>query len=210
MTGLIVAVLVGIPGGNARREQSLTDPTRTRARFRGSTDYSMVITEPHATAGEAARLARAASFADRYAPPGEPGASAAEGGDPNPHGTWVRVTTWGKPFASLWGYSTDGRAGQQTGGDWLGLIAPHARAGSRVFPYWPLWWGFLGNTAAYAAAWWGVITLARAEQRWRRKRRGACAWCGYDRRGGLPGACPECGKGSDADKKQSRRAAEQG
>lgn len=65
-----------------------------------------------------------------------------------------------------------------------------------VLPLVPRWPEFLINTAAWGAALWLVTSGASLFRRARRRRRGLCPACGYDRRG-LPdtAACPECGRG---------------
>jgi hypothetical protein len=59
----------------------------------------------------------------------------------------------------------------------------------------PVWSGFWGNSACFAAVaglgWLLMVPLQRS----RRRRRGLCAGCGYDRHGLDAGArCPECGR----------------
>jgi hypothetical protein len=57
-----------------------------------------------------------------------------------------------------------------------------------------LWPGFALNTLIYAALAWSVWRLPFAVRRYRRRRRGRCVKCGYDRTGLAPAApCPECG-----------------
>lgn len=64
----------------------------------------------------------------------------------------------------------------------------------RVVPLHPIVPGLLANTAVYGAAWWLILFAPGVIRRWRRRRRGACVACGYDRRGiGAAAACPECG-----------------
>lgn len=58
-------------------------------------------------------------------------------------------------------------------------------------PLWPVWDGFLLNTALYAALAAGVVLVPRHTLRgWRRRRR-ACEACGYPVR--VSEVCTECG-----------------
>jgi hypothetical protein len=92
----------------------------------------------------------------------------------DPHNP-TRLTTW------HWGIPIETGPGAET------LAIPLA----------VLWGGFLLNATLYGAILFicAVVTLGRIRRR--RRRRGACAACGYDLRGGtgLPEgrACPECG-----------------
>ncbi len=64
----------------------------------------------------------------------------------------------------------------------------------RTMPLMPMLPGLAANTAVYAGAWWLVVFAPGTIRRHRRRRRGACVRCGYDRRGiGADAACPECG-----------------
>lgn len=58
-------------------------------------------------------------------------------------------------------------------------------------PVSPIWSGLLVDSAAYGAVGWLVVFGPGALRRLSRRRRGACAGCGYDLRGLTP--CPECG-----------------
>jgi len=61
-------------------------------------------------------------------------------------------------------------------------------------PLAPLWPGFALNTIFYAAIAWGLWQVPLAIRRRRRRARGLCTRCGYDRAGLSPDAlCPECG-----------------
>jgi hypothetical protein len=63
----------------------------------------------------------------------------------------------------------------------------------------PLWPGFAVNTLFYAASAWGLWRMSFALHRRSRRRKGRCAWCGYDRAGLAAGAaCPECGEAGTA------------
>jgi len=63
-----------------------------------------------------------------------------------------------------------------------------------ALPLRPIWTGLAINTVFYAALWlipFGGVGIVR---RWRRRRRGQCTGCAYDRKGIAPGQpCPECG-----------------
>lgn len=59
--------------------------------------------------------------------------------------------------------------------------------------------GLLVNTLLYAAVIATVIACVEVVRVAHRRRRGRCAWCGYDRSGlSAATACPECGAGSAA------------
>ena len=63
-----------------------------------------------------------------------------------------------------------------------------------TFPYRPLWAGLLANTLIYGLASYGLGRIPSTAVRIRRRRRGLCSRCGYDRVGLAEGAaCPECG-----------------
>ncbi len=64
-----------------------------------------------------------------------------------------------------------------------------------ALPLMPIWPGFLLNTFFYALLMFAPARAVRALVRVRRRRRGRCAVCGYDRDGLAPRAtCPECGE----------------
>jgi hypothetical protein len=68
----------------------------------------------------------------------------------------------------------------------------------RVVPYRPIWPGFAINTVFYAVILCLLFAAPFAVRRWRRIKRGLCAKCGYDLRGGRKqpsdsSVCPECG-----------------
>lgn len=63
----------------------------------------------------------------------------------------------------------------------------------RELPYLPIWRGFLGDTAFYAAVWGALLSAPRfvlGRMRWRR---GQCPRCAYDLSGLRAPICPECG-----------------
>jgi hypothetical protein len=74
------------------------------------------------------------------------------------------------------------------------MLAIGLSAEPRAMPLMPIFPGVVLNTALYGAAWWAVLFSPGVIRRERRRRRGACLACGYDRRGIAAGAvCPECG-----------------
>jgi hypothetical protein len=65
-------------------------------------------------------------------------------------------------------------------------------------PWRPLWPGFAVDTALYAGLLWVASFVTGAFRGVRRRRRGLCTRCGYDRRGLFATAsCPECGLAFD-------------
>lgn len=76
-----------------------------------------------------------------------------------------------------------------------GQASPNDLTKLRVLPYRPIWWGLLGNTLVYAAAWMLLVFGFTVPRRWLRVRRSQCRKCAYDLRS-LPDSielCPECG-----------------
>lgn len=69
----------------------------------------------------------------------------------------------------------------------LGGVTPKRHA----LPLRPVWPGFLNNTLVYAGACWILLAAPGGVRRWRRKRNGQCAACGYDLKD--LDTCPECG-----------------
>ncbi len=65
---------------------------------------------------------------------------------------------------------------------------------NRTIPIRPLPLGFALNTLLYGALMFSLMLALGVLRRWRRKRKGLCAWCRYDRAGlATATACPECG-----------------
>ncbi len=86
-------------------------------------------------------------------------------------------------------------------GEWAIGIDPTTSPRRVIFPYRPLWPGFIANTLVYFVAWASVLVVLFAGttgmRRVLRARRGQCRRCGYDRSGLASAAvCPECGKGA--------------
>lgn len=76
---------------------------------------------------------------------------------------------------------------------------PHDPLDRFALPLRPLWPGFLINTFFYAILTFALVRGPRVLRRARRRRRGRCERCGYDRAGLDAGAaCPECGAGAPA------------
>lgn len=68
-----------------------------------------------------------------------------------------------------------------------------------ILPFKPLWPGFAVNTLLGALLWWVPIAGLQTFVSFRRRRRGRCSRCGYDRAGIPPQApCPECGTNGPA------------
>jgi hypothetical protein len=63
----------------------------------------------------------------------------------------------------------------------------------RILPLAPVWSGLIGNSAAFAAAWWMLLVGFSRARSLMRTRRGRCPKCAYDLRGDLRAGCPECG-----------------
>lgn len=109
-----------------------------------------------------------------------------------PHLCLRCVTEWdGGWFESL-GFSGAGAIEGQNplasmGGDW---------SDTEVLPVGPVWTGLIANALLFAGSW---ASLAHLPLLWttnlavRRRRKGRCPWCGYDRRKSESERCPECG-----------------
>jgi hypothetical protein len=102
-------------------------------------------------------------------------------------GATIAVSAIGWPFISLKGVQTRTTTGVTNDGIiWLG-----PRFSMFYLPIWP---GLLLNTLIFSAAVFAAHWSSRAIIRRRRRAKGRCAGCGYDRRGLTPDAmCPECG-----------------
>lgn len=62
-----------------------------------------------------------------------------------------------------------------------------------ALPFEPLWPGFALNTVFYAVVVWALWSALLAVRGVIRQRRRRCVRCGYDLRGAVHDACPECG-----------------
>jgi hypothetical protein len=110
------------------------------------------------------------------------------------------VRAYGWPLACVWeAESVDGMNNALTRWPWNGFSYGGVRISSSLpnghfLPLLPVWPGLAVDTVVFAAAWFGAIMLAGRVRRMRRRSRGLCDACGYDRRGIADGAaCPECG-----------------
>ncbi len=111
---------------------------------------------------------------------------------------------YGWPWLAFRGGITDlaGSGREHDFGPELGLVATEEGPGMvmvepRTMPRVPIVPGVVVNTGLYGGAWGIVLWGPGAMRRWRRRRRGACTACGYDRRGiGAGALCPECGMGA--------------
>ena len=94
-----------------------------------------------------------------------------------------------RPFSMRWQHGIN--VSNAIGGPWA-----HLPPYTRPIPLSPLFPGFALNSLFYAALLWiGFMGLSKTRSLHRR-RRGRCAQCGYDLRGGEHERCPECGAGS--------------
>ncbi len=66
-------------------------------------------------------------------------------------------------------------------------------AGSALLPTQPLYRGLILDTLLFSAAWFPLLAVPGVRRRTRRRRRGHCPACGYDRLGEFGTPCPECG-----------------
>jgi len=104
----------------------------------------------------------------------------------------------GLPWRCVRSYAFISRANGKLGVDARGGWGP-SRSSIFVggFPIDPIWPGLVGDVLFWSALAWVLLVSAGALRRWRRRRRGQCAQCGYDAAGLPVGAvCPECGAGA--------------
>lgn len=73
----------------------------------------------------------------------------------------------------------------------LGGVERGVAVGAVRLPVLPAWPGLAVNMLVYAGVCWVVVFAPGEARRWRRRRAGRCAACGYDTRG--LASCPECG-----------------
>jgi len=130
-----------------------------------------------------------------------------------PRATRVVIRQIGWPARCLWGWQKS-RIGSPANPNAVGAatmryyghiglgvrsrvaFGPKVPAWRKVLVWYSMPVGLAVNTALYGAWWLAVVLGARAVLRWRRRRRGLCARCGYDLRGlGEGEVCPECGPG---------------
>ncbi|MFO0827924.1 MAG: hypothetical protein U0572_07205 [Phycisphaerales bacterium] len=109
---------------------------------------------------------------------------------------WDRIDTGltGFPFRAFaseawWAAGSDGMGTPEFRGNFhLGRIGQR----EVLIPLIPLWAGLVADVVAWAIAAHLAWMIPRAVRRYDRKRRGACIWCGHDRRG--VERCSECGR----------------
>lgn len=111
--------------------------------------------------------------------------------------SYFAMFTWqvGWPWRCLHAWTTSMWSGGQQliedHGTWVFKIGSHHFGPLPVLPLWP---GIALNTIFYAAIAWGLWRIPVLLRRARRRRRGWCIRCAYDRAGLAPGSpCPECG-----------------
>ncbi|MEO1280019.1 MAG: hypothetical protein AAFV77_13750, partial [Planctomycetota bacterium] len=77
------------------------------------------------------------------------------------------------------------------------ITLPPINGVQRVIPVRPIWPGMIGNVLVHGALVFFALTGVAVMHRVRRRRRGQCAWCAYDRAGiETKQPCPECGRAS--------------
>ena len=190
LTSAFIAAVLGLLGGNAVVRQSSSNPWRWKAAFVGSTDYTQLLGGALQSNAVTARSMRDTLRGDRFSSDITQNTASSR---------WVdmlvfRITTWGIPFESLWGWTSNDGSTYQTGGNLSPFLAPaKTKSQTRIFPYLPLWPGLIANAAIFAVGCWGAVWVTRATRGALRRRRGACPACAYDLRANPPGPCPECG-----------------
>jgi hypothetical protein len=112
---------------------------------------------------------------------------------------WFSETAAGWPFKALRSWTRlDGRADRPHNPNYAVLVRgtlEFTLAGEpRRVPTLPIWPGLVANTLLFSTGWWLLLSAPVWLRRGRRKARGRCIACGYDRAGLAPAAnCPECG-----------------
>ncbi len=101
----------------------------------------------------------------------------------------------GFPCVALWCGTPDERQGHPGLASFFGGIPlANVRVGMyRALPLTPVWTGFILDSFTWGGlSWLGVAMIARQRSR-RRRRRGLCPRCAYDRLHDDTTPCPECG-----------------
>src|SRR6185369_3138761 len=89
---------------------------------------------------------------------------------------WYQVPGTGRDLTT-WSGSVQG------GYPIRGTPSAVGQAGFRALPLRPVWAGLAADALVFAAAWFALLVGVGAARRARRRRRGLCEACGYDRRG---------------------------
>lgn len=122
----------------------------------------------------------------------------------------VRIVVAGWPWPAAWALVSDRLARDSgwrdgayivtSGRGWV--LPPMAAIQPKVIPARPIWTGLLPAAVLFAPPWFALISLPWWLLAWiraRRRGRGLCVRCRYDRRGLADQApCPECGRPADA------------
>lgn len=83
-------------------------------------------------------------------------------------------------------------SGTVVGGSYVPV--PNTYRPPRVYPFIPMWPGFVVNTGLWSAAWCLLIVGVPSFRAAWRHGRGGCTRCAYDLASNTTGICPECGK----------------
>jgi len=87
---------------------------------------------------------------------------------------------------------------EQSGRIELGGWMKSSPQDQRSVPMWPVWPGFLANSAIFGTAWFVLLAGPRMFRWGVRRFRGRCPRCAYNLLGNLGSGCPECGWKRDA------------
>jgi hypothetical protein len=121
--------------------------------------------------------------------------------DPSAEGVYVIARGWPWPcLAYTWRGSREGHAfpladeGPVSGPPIRPLVAGQTR--TYALPVRPVWGMLIASTVFWALIWFIPVSVWRARsdlRKMRRRLRGRCTRCGYDRQGTSSDTCPECG-----------------